>query len=273
MTKLLEKNKAFEWIEECQTSFEELKKHLTSAPVLILLDLTKKFDIYCDASRRGLGCVLMQEGQIVCYASRQLRKHEENYPTHDLELGLVVHALKIWRHYLIGHRCKIYNDHKNLKYIFTQDDLNLRQHRWLELIKDYDLRINYHPGKTNVVADALSRKKYCNATFARTMQQELRREIEHLSVRMVNESKVRMEVEPTLEAKIREGQLEDAKLKEIRQLIWDNKTSDFSEDSQGTIWLGRQICVPNQKHVKELILREAHDSAYSIPAVPRCTRI
>jgi hypothetical protein len=166
MTKLLEKNKAFEWTKECQTSFEELRKHLTSAPVLILPDLTKKFDIYCDASRQGLKCVLMQEGQVVCYASRQLWKHEENYPTHDLELAAVVHALKIWRHYLIGHRCEIYSDHKSLKYIFTQNDLNLQQRRWLELIKDYDLGINYHPGKANVVADALSRKKYCNATFA-----------------------------------------------------------------------------------------------------------
>jgi ribonuclease HI len=141
--------------------------------VLILPDLTKKFDIYCDASRQGLGCVLMQEGQVVCYASRQLRKHEENYPTQDLELAAVVHALKIWRHYLIGHRCEIYSDHKSLKYLFTQDDLSLRQHRWLELIKDYDLGINYHPRKANVVADALSRKKYYNITFARMMQPKL----------------------------------------------------------------------------------------------------
>jgi hypothetical protein len=98
MTKLLDKNKTFEWTVECQASFEELNKHLTSAPVLVLSDVTKKFDIYCDTSRRGLGCVLMQEGKIVCYASRQLRKYEENYPTHDLELATVVHALKIWRH-------------------------------------------------------------------------------------------------------------------------------------------------------------------------------
>jgi hypothetical protein len=115
----------------------------------------------------------MQEGQVVCYAFRQLRKHEENYPTHDLEQAAVVHALKIWRHYLIGHRCEIYSDHKSLRYIFTQNDLNLRQRRWLELIKDYDLGINYHPGKANVVADALSRKKYCNSTFARRMPTEL----------------------------------------------------------------------------------------------------
>jgi hypothetical protein len=119
MTNLHEKNKALAWTAECEASFEQLKKCLTSAPVLVLPDLTKKFDIYCDASRRGLGCVLMQEGQVVCYVSQQLREHEGNYPTHDLELAAVVHALKIWRHYLIGHRCEIYSDHKSLKYIFT----------------------------------------------------------------------------------------------------------------------------------------------------------
>jgi hypothetical protein len=173
MTKLLEKNKAFKWTAECQASSKELRKHHTSAPVLVLPDLTKKFDIYHDASRRGLGCVLMQDGQVVCYESRHLRKHEENYLAHDLELAAVVHARKIWRHYLIGHRCEIYSDHKSLKCIFTPNDWNLRQCRWLELIKDYDLEINYHPEKANVVADALSRKKYCNATFARRMQPEL----------------------------------------------------------------------------------------------------
>jgi hypothetical protein len=132
------------------------------------------------------------------------------------------------------------------------------------LIKDYDLGINYHPGKANVVADALSRKKYCNATFARRMQPELQRQIEYLNLGIVNVAKVTMEVEPTLEVEIREGQLEDGKLKEIRQLIRDNKTSDFSEDSQGTLWLGKQRCVPDLKPIKELILKEAHDLAYSI---------
>jgi hypothetical protein len=140
----------------------------------------------------------------------------------------------------------------------------LRQRRWLELIKDYDLGINYHLGKANVVAGALSRKKYCNTTFAQIMPPELRREVEYLNLGMVNEAKVVMEVESTLEVEIREGQLEDAKLKEIQQLIRDNKTSDFSEDSQGILWLGKQICVPNLKLIKESILREAHDSAYSI---------
>jgi ribonuclease HI len=173
MTKLLEKNKDLKWTQECLASFEELKKRLTSALVLILPYVSMTFDIYYDASRQGLGCELMQEGRVVSYASHQLRKHEENYPTHDLELAAVVHALKIWRHYLIGQQCEIYSDHKSLKYILTQIDLNLRQRRWLELIKDYDLRINYHPGKANVIADALSRKRYCNATFAQRMKPKL----------------------------------------------------------------------------------------------------
>ena len=119
MTALLEKNAKFVWTKQCQDSFKELKKRLTSAPVLILPDLTKSFSIYCDASRQGLGGVLMQEGRVVAYAYRQLRKHEFNYPTHDLELAAMVHALKIWRHYLIGHKCEIYTDHKSLKFIFT----------------------------------------------------------------------------------------------------------------------------------------------------------
>jgi hypothetical protein len=126
MTWLLEKGKTFKWTQDCQASFEELKKRLMMTPVLTLPDISRKFDIYCDASRRGLGCMLMQDRQVVSYASRQLRKHEENYPTHDLELAAVVHALKIWRHYLIGHRCEIYSGHKSLKYIFTHSHLNLR---------------------------------------------------------------------------------------------------------------------------------------------------
>ena len=119
MTSLLEKNAKFVWTEQCQASFEELKKRLTTAPVLVLPDLNKSFSIYGDASRLGLGCVLMQEGRVVAYASRQLRKHELNYPTHDLELAAMVRALKIWRHCLVGHMCDIYTDHKSLKYIFT----------------------------------------------------------------------------------------------------------------------------------------------------------
>ncbi|KAG8472962.1 hypothetical protein CXB51_034879 [Gossypium anomalum] len=158
MTRLLQKDVKFEWTEECQQSFEELKKLLTEAPVLVQPESGKEFVVYSDASRNGLGCVLMQEGKVVAFASRQLKPHERNYPTHDLELTAVVFALKIWRHYLYGEKCRVYTDHKSLKYLMSQKDLNLRQRRWLELLKDYELVINYHPGKANVVADALSRK-------------------------------------------------------------------------------------------------------------------
>jgi hypothetical protein len=123
-------------------------------------DMGKPFSIYCDASGQGLGCVLMQDGHMVAHASQQLRKHEAHYSTYDLELAVVVHTLKIWWHYLMGKICELYMDHKSLKYIFTQSNLNLRQRRWLELITDYDLGINYHPRKTNVVADALSRMSH-----------------------------------------------------------------------------------------------------------------
>jgi ribonuclease HI len=165
MTSLLEKGKEFKWTEECQQSFNQLRSKLMAAPVLIMPDLQKNFDIYCDASHHGLGCVLMQEGHIIAYVSRQLQKHELNYPTHDLELAAVVHALKIWRHYIMGTKCRIYTDHKSLKYIFTQKDLNLRQRRWLEVIKDYDLEIHYHPGKANMVANALSWKGQVHAAI------------------------------------------------------------------------------------------------------------
>jgi hypothetical protein len=172
--------------------------------VLVLPDLSKNFSIYWDASHLGLGCVLMQEGKVVAYTSRQLRKHELNYPTHDLELAAVVHALKIWRHYLIGHKSDIYTDHKSLKYIFTQSDLNLRQHRWLELIKDYDLEVHYHPGKANVVADALSRKSYANKVQVMPMSNELCAEFEHLNLGIAINA-VELVIEPMLEQQIRKG--------------------------------------------------------------------
>ena len=159
MTRLTGKDAKFDWTEECSGSFTELKRQLTHAPVLVLPRPGIPYDVYTDASGTGLGCVLMQEGQVIAYASRQLRPHEANYPTHDLELAAVVFALKIWRSYLYGEKVKIFTDHQSLKYIFTQADLNLRQRRWMELLADYNLEIAYHPGKANHVADALSRRR------------------------------------------------------------------------------------------------------------------
>jgi hypothetical protein len=130
--------------------------------VLAQPDIDKPLDVYGDASDTCIGDVLMQDGHTIAYASRQLRYHEDHYPTYDLELLTTIHALKVWRNYLLGNLVHIYSDYKSLKCIFTQPDLNMRQRRWLELIKDYELKVHYHPGKANIVADALSRKHRCN---------------------------------------------------------------------------------------------------------------
>jgi hypothetical protein len=130
ITGLLKNNTKFDWSSKCNEAFEQLKVLLTTAPVLAQLDIEKPFDVYCVTSGSGLGCVLMQEGQVIAYASRQLCRHEEHYPTNDLELAAVVHALKIWHHYLLGNICHVYTDHKSLKYIITQSELNMRQRRW-----------------------------------------------------------------------------------------------------------------------------------------------
>jgi hypothetical protein len=230
MIELLGKDKKFEWSAKCEASFQELKKRLTIAPVLVMPDMEKSFSIYCDASGQGLWCVLMQDGHVVAYASRQLRKHEEHYPTHDLELATVVHALKILRHYLIGKRCKIYLDHKSSKYIFTQSDLNLRQ-RWLELIKDYDLEINYHAGKVNIVADALSWRSHLNQLIVEKMTFDLCEEFDKLNLRLVANTKVvAMEIDSTLSQDIWKGQFTGEKIQEIKWNIKEGKSPGFTED-------------------------------------------
>ena len=142
MTRLVQKNVRFEWSEKCQASFEKLKAFLTEASVLTQPTYGKEYVIFSDASLNGLGCVIMQEGKVVAYTSRQLKPYEKNYPTHDLDLATIVFALKIRRHYLYGEKCFIYTDHKSLKYLPLQRELNLRQCRWIELIKDYDCVID-----------------------------------------------------------------------------------------------------------------------------------
>ncbi|GJX35311.1 putative reverse transcriptase domain-containing protein, partial [Tanacetum coccineum] len=149
------------------------KDKLCNTPVLALPDRPEDFVVYCDASRIGLGCVLMQRGKVIAYASRQLKIHKKNYTAHDLELGAVAFALKIWRHYLYRTKSVIYTDHKSLQHIFSQKELNMRQHRWIELFSDYDCEIRYHPGKANVVADALSRKERVKPKRVRAMNMTL----------------------------------------------------------------------------------------------------
>ncbi|KAK9088300.1 hypothetical protein Scep_027382 [Stephania cephalantha] len=136
ITKLTQKDVRFHWSEECKEAFAQLKRLLTTAPVLVLPEVGQGFSVYTDASHRGLGCVLMQGTSTVAYASRQLKVHEKNYPTHDLELAAAVFALKIWRHYMYGKTFTLFTDNKSLKYLFTQKDQNMRQRRWLEFMKD-----------------------------------------------------------------------------------------------------------------------------------------
>ena len=220
MTELLKKGVKFVWSNQCEEAFCTLRKLLTTAPILAQPDQTKPFDVYCDASGRGLGCVLMQENRVIAYASRALRPHEENYPTHDLELAAVIHALKIWRHYLMGAHCNIYTNHKSLKYIFTQTDLNMRQRRWLELIKDYELEVHYHPGKANVVADALSRKAHCHCLSLESVNETPCQEMAKLRLEIVPQGSLNhLQVHPTLKDLIITSQSLDKGVQIIKEKV------------------------------------------------------
>ncbi|GJW57080.1 putative reverse transcriptase domain-containing protein [Tanacetum coccineum] len=163
------KIEAYVWGVEQEEAFQTLKNNLCDAPILTLPDGVEDFVVYCDASNQGLGCVLMQRGKVIAYASRQLKPHEKNYTTHDLELVAVVFALKTWRHYLYGTKSVIYTDHKSLQHIFDQKEVNMRQRRLIELFSDYECEIRYHPGKANIVADALSRKERLKPRRVRDM--------------------------------------------------------------------------------------------------------
>src|SRR5262249_28918461 len=202
----------------------------------------------------------MQDGKVIAYASRQLRPHEQNYPTHDLELAAVVFALKLWRHYLYGQRCEIYTDHKSLKYLFTQKELNMRQRRWLELIKDYDLGINYCPGRVNAVADALSRKSHGEVAALLTDQKELIREFEALSIEFVDQS-VELEItnlvmEPTLVERIKEAERYEEVIQKIKSEVQVGKYTDFTIDEEDVIRMQGRLCVPddNDNDIKKEIM-------------------
>jgi hypothetical protein len=165
----------------------------------------------------------------------------------------------------MGTKCQVYTNHKSLKYIFTQKDLNLRQHHWLELIKDYDLEIHYHLGKANLVVDALSQKEHVHAAIVAQLPDEFVEDFERLNLGIVAHTKgITIEVEPTLEQEICKGQIDDAKIQEIKDLVAEDRGPEFAEDEQGTIWFKNRICVPEIDSLSETILKEAHDSDYSI---------
>ena len=191
---------------------------------------------------------------MVAYASRQLNPHGKNYPTHDLELAAIIFGLKIWRHYLYGEKCFIYTDHKSLKYLPSQRELNLRQRRWIELIKDYDYMIDYHPGKANVVADALSRKtvqtlRALNAQLSLTDDGIV---VEELIAR------------PEMLNLVLEAQKKDEKIAATVSQIRDGKETDFEVKDDGSLYYKDRVCVPNDCELKKAILEEAHSVSFSI---------
>ncbi|GJY82422.1 retrotransposon protein, putative, ty3-gypsy subclass [Tanacetum coccineum] len=202
--------------------------------------------------------------KVIAYASRQLKPYEVNYPTHDLELAAVVFALKIWRHYLYGEACDIFTDHKSLKYIFTQRELNMRQRRWLELLKDYDTNIQYHPGKANVVADALSRKSGMIACFDSIILRDLERLDVELCVRGSGGYWASMRIESNLMLQIKEAQRDDGELWAIVQNVEDGKHTEFRVDDEGVVWFEDRLCVPNDQTLREKIMTEAHSSPFTI---------
>ena len=231
---------------------------------MVILKSGKLLVVYSDASKVGLGAVLMQNRKVVAYKSRQLKEHEKNYPTCDLEMVAIVFVLKIWRHYLYGVRCEIYTDHKSLKYIFTQKELNMRQRRWLELVKDYDCEIFYHPGKANSVADALSRKEGTQLMAIQVFHSELQKEINELELEIVMGSLANLTIQPTLFEGIKEAQLTDPELVKIREGLKEDKESRFSLSEGEILYMNGRLCIPNDNELRKQLLCEAHDTPYSV---------
>ncbi|GKA55898.1 putative reverse transcriptase domain-containing protein [Tanacetum coccineum] len=235
--------------EKEENAFQLIKQKLCSAPILALPEGSEDFVVYCDASHKGLGVVLMQREKVIAYASRQLKVHEKNYTTHDLELGSVVFALKKWRHYLYGTKCTVFTDHKSLQHILDQKELNMRQRRWLELLSDYDCDIRYHPGKANVVADALSRKE----------------RIEPLRVRALV-----MTIGLDLPKQILEAQIEALKPENLENedvggmIRKDIPKEKLEPRADGTLCLNGRSWLPCYGDLRSVIMHESHKSKYSI---------
>ncbi|GJT17897.1 putative reverse transcriptase domain-containing protein, partial [Tanacetum coccineum] len=263
MTKLTQKGVKFDWGDKQEAAFQLLKQKLCSAPILALPEGSEDFIAYCDASKKGLSAVLMQREKVISYASRQLKIHEKNYTTHDLELGAVVFALKMWRHYLYGTKCTVFTDHKSLQHILDQKDLNMRQRRWLELLSDYDCEIRYHPGKANVVADALSRK-----------------EREPLRVRALVMTIGLDLPKQILNAQTEARKLENIKKEDVGGMLVENskdpekfRTEKLEPRTDGTLCLNGRSWLPCYGDLRTVIMHEQTSDHTMLASVWECAKV
>ncbi|GJX24457.1 putative reverse transcriptase domain-containing protein [Tanacetum coccineum] len=255
MTKLTQKGVKFDWGDKAEAAFQLIKQKLCSAPILALLEGSEDFIVYCDALIKGLGAVLMQREKVIAYASRQLKIHEKNYTTHDLELGAVVFALKIWRYYLYGTKCTVFTDHKSLQHILEQKELNMRQCRWLELLSDYDCEIRYNPGKANVVVDALSKKEQNKPLRVRALVMTIGLD---LPKQMLN-------------AQTEARKPENIKNEDVGGMLIENskdpeklRTEKLEPHMDGTLCLNGRSWLPCYGDLRIVIMHESHKSKYSI---------
>ncbi|GJX04776.1 putative reverse transcriptase domain-containing protein [Tanacetum coccineum] len=255
MTKLTQKKVKFVWGDKQEAAFQLIKQNLCSASILALPEGSEDFIAYCDASIKGLGAVLMQREKVIAYASCQLKIHENNYTTHDLELGALVFALKIWRHYLYRTKCTMLTDHKSLQHILNQKELNMRQRRWLELLSDYDCEIRYHPGKANVVADALSRKE-------RDQPLRVRALVMTIGLNLTKQ---------ILEAQTEARKSENIKSEDVGGMLVENskdpeklRTEKLEPRADGTLCLNSRSWLPCYGDLRTVIMHESHKSKYSI---------
>ncbi|GKB89355.1 putative reverse transcriptase domain-containing protein [Tanacetum coccineum] len=249
MTKPTQKKVTFEWGDKQEAAFQTLKTKLCSAPILVLPQGAENFIVYCYASHKGLGAVLMQNAKVIAYASRQLKIHKKNYITHDLELGTVVFALKFWRHYLYGTKCTVFTDHKSLQHILDQKELNMRQRRWLELLSDYDCEIRYHPGKANVVADALSRKERSKPLRVRALVMTIGLDLP----------------KQILNAQTEAHKPENLKNEDVGGMIRKDLPKERLEPrTDGTLCLNGRSWLPCYGDLRTVIMHESHKSKYSV---------
>jgi len=243
ITSLQKKGRAFQWTPECQRSFEHLKQLLTTTPILSIADPDKEYVVCTDASKEGLGGVLMQEGKVIAYESRKLKEHEQKYSAYDLELAVVIHALKMWRHYLMGRKFLLLTDHHSLTNYFSQPTLNARQARWTYFLSTFDFDIKHLQGKENRVADALSRKvqslyQISLSSWKSTLLETIQKTAEH-----------------------------DAEYQQIKQQLkqgnGEGNQQKFELDNVGVLYYKGRIYIPNQSQIKNLILDEFHTSHYA----------